>query len=95
MYTPSYIEQFPRTGQFIRKCEDLLFWNLKAFVPEAGARFIESVHKQMVKYPERFPTENQAAVIDRIYNAALEEMAREGSVRLLYAPVESQERPAE
>ena len=49
------------------------FWNLKDFVSKAGARFLESVHKQMVKYPERFPTEKQALVIDRIYDAALDE----------------------
>jgi hypothetical protein len=91
MYTPSDIEQFPRTGQFIRKCEDLLFWNLKDFVPEAGARFVESVHKQMVKYPERFPTEKQAVVIDRIYDAALDEMAREGRYALYMLPLKHRE----
>jgi hypothetical protein len=87
MYTPSDIEQFPRTEQFIRKCEDLLFWNLKDFVSKAGARFIESVHKQMIKYPERFPTEKQARVIDRIYDAALDEMAREGRYAFYMLPL--------
>ncbi len=87
MYTPSDIEHFPRTERFIRKCEDLLFWNLKDFVSRAGGRFIESVHKQMVKYPERFPTEKQAAVIERIYDAALDEMAREGRYAFYMLPL--------
>ena len=54
------------------------FWNLNGFVSKCAERFLESVHKQMIKYPERYPTEKQARVIDQIYDAALDEMAREG-----------------
>jgi hypothetical protein len=87
MYAMCDIEKYPRTERFVRKCEDLLFWSLKEFVPKAGARFITSVHKQMVKYPERFPTEKQAAVIDRIYDAALDELTREGRYAFYMLPL--------
>ena len=78
MYAPCDIKEYPRTQRFIEKCEDILFWNLKGCVSKGTERFLESVQKQMVKYPERYPSEKQAAVIDQIYDAALDEMAREG-----------------
>lgn len=74
-------------ARFIRKCEDVLFRNLRGFASKAAERFLSSVHKQMVKYPERYPTEKQAAVIDQIYNEALDELAREGRYAFYMLPL--------
>ena len=92
MYTPCGINDHPRTQRFIEKCEDILFWNLKGCVSKGTERFLESVHKQMVKYPERYPTEKQATVIDQIHNDALDEMAREGRYAFHILPLRHKEK---
>jgi|GEM_PF-4555019 len=87
MRTPYDLADYPRTQGFIDKCEDILFWNLKGTVSASAERFVESVHKQMIKYPERFPTEKQAAVLEKIHEEAMDEMFREGWYALYTLPL--------
>lgn len=94
MHASSNTNEHPRTERLIEKCEDILFWNLKGSVSTGTEQFLESVHKQMVKYPERYPTVKQALVIEEIYEAALDEMAREGRYAFYMLPLRHRGTPA-